>query len=159
MENHKYLETSLPHTVEDITELNRRFTSQRLSLPHMFIVSPYELRSISGTGMNTDQDHRYKLASMWTKSSPSLPIIYRCKQLAEAALNCINVSLLKADMDIKVITRLITDGNNKTLSFGHFTLKQKLLYFIVGGKLVYFSGFMFSGTMYEAKQNIPVLQI
>lgn len=89
--------------MEDVAELNRRFTSQRSSLPHMFLTTPYELRSVSSADSAADLDYRYKLASMWTKSSPSLQILFRCKQLAEAAFNYLNVNLMKIDMDIKVV--------------------------------------------------------
>ncbi|XP_071514441.1 nucleolar protein 6 isoform X1 [Panulirus ornatus] len=92
-------------TVADVAELNRRFTSRRPSLPHMFLTTPYELRSVSGVDSDADLDYRYKLASLWTKSSPSVQILYRCKQLAEASLCCLNVNLMKSDADIKTIFR------------------------------------------------------
>nr|XP_045581475.1 nucleolar protein 6-like [Procambarus clarkii] len=90
-------------TVDDVAELNRRFLSQRSTLPHMFIVSPYELRSVSSTETSADLDHRYKLASMWTKTFPSVQILYRSKQLAEAALGYLDNNLLKGFLNFKMI--------------------------------------------------------
>ncbi|KAG7161793.1 nucleolar protein 6-like [Homarus americanus] len=92
-------------TVEDIAELNRRFISQRSSLPHMFLATPYELRAVSNTESSADLDRRYKLASTWTKNSPSVQITYRCKQLAEAALGHLNTTLLCNNVNTKMIFR------------------------------------------------------
>lgn len=86
-----------------MAELNRRFTSQRATLPHMFLVTPYDLRPAPKTDAAGSLDQRYKQASLWTKGSVSLQILYRCKQLAAAAFAYLNSNLLSVDMDIKVI--------------------------------------------------------
>lgn len=89
--------------VGDVAELNRRFTSQRATLPHMFLVTPYDLRPTPKTDDAGALDHRYKQASHWTKGSVSLPILYRSKQLAAAANTYLNSNLLSKNMDLKVI--------------------------------------------------------
>ncbi|KAK7073657.1 hypothetical protein SK128_015685 [Halocaridina rubra] len=89
-------------SVEDVTEIHRRFTSERSSLPEMFIATAYELRGLSTL---PDMEYRYKLTSFWTEESPSLQILYRCKQLASASLNFCTRTMLKPNADIKTIFR------------------------------------------------------
>ena len=88
-----------------MAELNRRFTSQRTALPHMFLATPYDLRPIPKSDNAASLDQRYKNASLWTKGSITLQILYRSKQLAAAALTFLNSNLLNDNMDIKVTTR------------------------------------------------------
>ncbi|XP_045117348.1 nucleolar protein 6-like [Portunus trituberculatus] len=92
-------------SVEDMAELSRRFTSQRATLPNMFLVNPYDLHPVARSDAVDALDRRYKHASLWTKRSPSLQILYRSKQLAEAALIFFNKNLLSNDMDITTIFR------------------------------------------------------
>lgn len=91
--------------VEDVTELNRRFTSQRATLPDMFLVTPYDLHPVARSDAVDALNRRFKHASLWTKGSVSLQILYRSKQLAEAALDFLNKNLLSNDMDIMVTFR------------------------------------------------------
>ncbi|XP_068242070.1 nucleolar protein 6 isoform X1 [Palaemon carinicauda] len=109
-------------TVEDVTELNRRFTSERSSLPPMFIATPYELR---GSSSSVDDTYRYRLASMWTMESPSLPIIYRCKQLASAALDYMTKAMLKNTFDIKLIFRPSLDDFNVVIKLQESHLSRR----------------------------------
>lgn len=97
-----YMINDLPSSVEDMVELNQRFTSQRSTLPSMFVVTPYDLRTISNTEDPADKDKRYKLASHWTCTTPSLQILYRSKQLASAALGFLSANLTQKTVDIKV---------------------------------------------------------
>ncbi|XP_063886940.1 nucleolar protein 6-like [Scylla paramamosain] len=92
-------------SVEDVTELSRRFTSQRATLPDLFLVTPYDLHPVARSDIVGALDRRYKHASLWTKGSASLQILYRSKQLAEAALNFLNKNLLSSHMDIKTVFR------------------------------------------------------
>lgn len=85
-----------------MVELNQRFTSQRSTLPSMFVVTPYDLRTVSNTEDPADKDKRYKLASHWTRTGPSLQILYRSKQLASVALNFLGANLTQKTVDIKV---------------------------------------------------------
>lgn len=89
--------------VEDVAELNRRFTSQRATLPHMYLVTPYDLRPAPRTDAGASLDQRYKQASLWTKGSVSLQILYRSKQLAAAAIAYLNNNILSNCMDVKVM--------------------------------------------------------
>lgn len=89
--------------VEDVAELNRRFTSQRATLPYMFLVTPYDLRPAPKIDAVESVDQRYKQASLWTKGSVSPQILYRSKQLAAAALAYLNTNLLSSNVDVKVI--------------------------------------------------------
>ncbi|XP_066977982.1 nucleolar protein 6 [Macrobrachium rosenbergii] len=109
-------------TVEDITELSRRFTSERSSLPSMFIATPYELRGLSSS---EDASYRYRLASMWTMESPSIPIIYRCKQLASAAHEYVVNNMLKNSFDIKLIFRPSLDDFNVVIKLQESQLSRR----------------------------------
>jgi len=55
---------------EEISEIEKYFTSRRKSLPPLFIVTP--------------TDHK---KSVWTSSAPSLTILIRLAQLAQAAIS------------------------------------------------------------------------
>lgn len=92
-------------SVEDVAELNRRFTSQRATLPHMFLVTPYDLQPVTRSDAAASLDQRYRHASLWTKGTVSAQILYRSKQLAAAALTFLNKNLLNNSMDIKTIFR------------------------------------------------------
>lgn len=68
----------------------------------MFISTPHELRTVADPDNPEDVNHRYKLASVWTKSEPTLLIIYRMKQLAGVALSLISESVFDSQMDFTV---------------------------------------------------------
>ncbi|XP_050699179.1 nucleolar protein 6-like isoform X2 [Eriocheir sinensis] len=112
-------------SVGDVAELNRRFTSQRATLPHMFLVTPYDLRPAPKTDAAGSLDQRYKQASLWTKGSVSLQILYRCKQLAAAAFAYLNSNLLSVDMDIKTIFRPNFNDFNVTLELNINKLNRR----------------------------------
>ncbi|XP_063610087.1 nucleolar protein 6-like [Penaeus indicus] len=100
-----FVNLSEAFTVEDQAELSRRFTSQRESLPSMFIATPHELRPVADPDNPEDVNHRYKLASVWTKSEPTLLIVYRMKQLAGVALSLISESVFSSQMDFTSLFR------------------------------------------------------
>ncbi|ROT73818.1 putative nucleolar protein 6 [Penaeus vannamei] len=100
-----FVNLSEAFTVEDQAELSHRFTSQRESLPSMFISTPHELRTVADPDNPEDVNHRYKLASVWTKSEPTLLIIYRMKQLAGVALSLISESVFDSQMDFTSLFR------------------------------------------------------
>lgn len=100
-----FVNLSEAFTVEDQAELSHRFTSQRESLPSMFISTPHELRTVADPDNPEDVNHRYKLASVWTKNEPTLLIIYRMKQLAGVALSLISESVFDSQMDFTSLFR------------------------------------------------------
>lgn len=68
----------------------------------MFIATPHELRIVADPDNPEDVNHRYKLASVWTKSEPTLLVVYRMKQLAGVALSLISESVFSSQMDFTV---------------------------------------------------------
>ncbi|KAK3881250.1 hypothetical protein Pcinc_014302 [Petrolisthes cinctipes] len=111
-------------TVEDLVELNQRFTSQRSTLPSMFVVTPYDLRNIKSTEDPADKDKRYKLASHWTRTAPLPQILYRSKQLAGAALDFFSFNLLKKTVDIKTVFRPSYDDYDVVIHLEDYHLSR-----------------------------------
>ncbi|XP_042871815.1 nucleolar protein 6-like [Penaeus japonicus] len=121
-----FVNLSEAFTVEDQAELSRRFTSQRESLPHMFIATPHELRSVADPDNPEDVNQRYKLASVWTKSEPTLPIIYRIRQLAGAALSFISESALIPQMDFMTLFRPSLVDFDVTITLNRQELSRRM---------------------------------
>lgn len=91
-------------SADDENELLNRFTNQRSVLPSIFLCTPCELRPLVETAEPSQEDinHRYKLASCWTKMAPTLPIIARMKLIASAALDTYKANLWKKNFDFMV---------------------------------------------------------